>query len=159
MGSLFVSILLFVVATILFISLLPLAIILHILYAISNFSITSTFSYLRDIFYTMALAIDKIGCVLLAPILNVIALQKNTKYKFGDINQTISYVLAINLPFSYTKTNLVKWESKSFLLVRIPTPILQKKKSGNVTNVGWFLVVILETLDPGHMRKSLKDQY
>lgn len=90
----------------------------------------------------MALGIDKIGNVVLGALLNTIALHKSSKaYLFGDINDTISYVLAKNLP--------LKQHGFRFRV----------KESKNLTWAGWWLVCILEALDNDHMNKSLRRRY
>jgi len=168
MESLFISILLFIIASMLFIILTPFSILTHAMHAVFNYKNTQIIKYLSNIFYTMALALDKIGCVLLGPILNLIAIRGNAYYKFGNINDTISYILAINLPQKYTLHNIVYWEKYLFKFeifnkifsFNIPVGIvITQKYTNRVTKFGWALIILLEILDPGHMMKTVKRKY
>ena len=52
-------------------------------------------SRLSHYFLTIALSIDQLGNVILAPLFNQIMIKRNG-YKFGDEDETISYVLGRN---------------------------------------------------------------
>jgi len=78
-----------------------------------------------SLFLSIALGIDKLGGVILAPIINIIWLINYKEYPFGNINHTISHVLAIN------------------------------SSNNNTTKFGNLIIYILEILDPGHMDKSI----
>jgi hypothetical protein len=168
MGTLIISILLFIIASTLFIILTPFSILTHAMHAVFNYRNTQILKYLSDVFHTMALALDKIGCVLLAPILNLIAIRPESKYKFGNINDTISYILAANLPKKYTSDNIVNWKKYSMnfkifnktFSFKIPTGVvITQKYTTKVTKFAWQLIILLEILDPGHMMKTIKRRY
>lgn len=119
------SIILFVVAVILSFILFPLSFVVTMVVRFDKY-------FLSDFFYSLALGIDKVGNVVLQVPLNAFAVKSNHAtpiYYFGNINDTISYALAMN------------W------------------KRDNLSNVGWMLVDLLEWLDAGHMDKSLNRRY
>jgi hypothetical protein len=126
------SIILFIVAVVLSIALMPISFTFTIFVNIIKLDDKAFLAFFSDFFYSLALGIDKIGNVVLQVPLNAFAINsyKTLKsYRFGDINDTISYALAKN------------W------------------KRDNLTLVGWCLVWVLEWLDPNHMEKSLNRRY
>ena len=136
------SIVLLIIAVGLASFLLPFGLLFSIYYGIRTFKPTGFAIYLSDLFYSVALGIDKIGNVILAALLNRVMLHRRHRaYLFGDINDTISRVLALNLPLKYDKYQF------------------KNKGSRKLTWGGWYLVCILEWIDPGHMEKSLKGRY
>jgi len=125
MKKLLNSVVLFIVAVALAAALFPISFVITFITRLNT-------AFLSDFFYSLALGIDKVGNVVLQVLLNKFAIvsQKSLKsYRFGNINDTISYALAKN------------W------------------KVGNLTRLGWLLVNLLEWLDEGHMEKSLKRHY
>ena len=142
MKKLLNSVVLLVVAVALAAALLPFGFAYSIYYAVRHYRNHSFAVYISSLFYSLALGIDKIGNVVLGALLNTIMLHKSSKaYLFGDINDTISYVLAKNLP--------LKQHGFRFKI----------KESKNLTWAGWWLVCILEALDNDHMNKSLRRRY
>lgn len=84
--------------------------------------------YWGDVLYAINVGIDKIGNVLLGSFLNSFAIQnKNIVQPFGTVHFTISQVLALN------------------------------ELENNTTDFGDWIIGILEDLDPGHMKKSIKN--
>jgi len=83
------SILVLLVAVVLFLLFVPAS----ILYAIISFSVP----YFTELFYAIAIGLDKIGNVALAPFLNHTAVTNEKVLAFGRVRHTISYVLAINM--------------------------------------------------------------
>jgi hypothetical protein len=65
-------------------------------WSIFNFTKTSFIKYWSNLIYTINVGIDKMGNVLLGAFMNKFAV-KELKYPFGEINDTISYALAMNL--------------------------------------------------------------
>lgn len=76
-------------------------------------------------FYDTALAIDKLGNVIIRDWLNDWCLKDSKIYPFGGEDQTVSHVLGVN------------------------------KNNGNLRFVGKILVVVLDSIDPGHTDKSV----
>lgn len=142
MKKLLNSVILLVVAIGLATTLLPFGFVYSIYYAIRYYHSSSFAAYFSSLFYSVALGIDKIGNVVLGALLNAMMLQKSSKsYLFGDVNDTISYVLAKNLS--------LKQHAFRFRV----------KESKNLTWAGWWLVCVLEFLDSDHMGKSLRRRY
>jgi hypothetical protein len=83
--------------------------------------------YFANIFFNIGFALDKIGCVVLAPYMNRFFIQDHSKYKFGSIKHTISLVIAYN----YRENTL--------------------KRHGR------WLYNTLEFVDPGHCELAIKD--
>lgn len=96
MRRLFVNIILFFVALSLLFTIGTFGLVYTIFWSVYNSSKISFFKYWGDLMYTINVGIDKIGNVLLAAFLNKFAV-KEPKYKFGNINDTISEALAKNL--------------------------------------------------------------
>lgn len=90
------NIILFFVAIILLVTIGTFGLIYTIFWSLYNANKISFFKYWADLMYTINVGIDKIGNVLLAAFLNRFAI-KRPKYKFGNINDTISEALAKNL--------------------------------------------------------------
>lgn len=67
-----------------------------LIYSIINFTKSNFIKYWADLVYTINIGIDKIGNVLLGTFLNKYAVVE-LQYKFGHINDTISYALAKNI--------------------------------------------------------------
>ncbi len=82
--------------------------------------------YWGDLLYQINVGIDMIGNVMLGKFLNHHAIHDKTIYPFGNVNHTISHVLAVNL-----------------------------LKHNNTTRFGNWIITILERIDPGHMEISL----
>jgi len=123
MRRLVTNIILFFVALSLLFTVGTFGLVYTIFWSLYNSSKISFFKYWGDLMYTINVGIDKIGNVLLAAFLNKFAI-KESKYRFGNINDTISEALAKNLY--------------------------------NLTPLGQFIVDVLERIDPGHMKKSMK---
>lgn len=122
----FVNTLILIVALILLVTVGVFGLIYTIIHSLWNIKKSDPFLYFGNILYAINVGIDKIGNVLLGTFLNNTAIDlKTTDQKFGNINHTISYVLAKN------------------------------ESSGSLKPLGLFLVNVLEKLDPGHMKKSL----
>lgn len=77
---------LYIVAVILLAILSPLFILYAIIRAINK----------SEYFYNVALSIDQLGNAMGCIIMNDVLLTKNSKYLFGNVDDTISYVLGMN---------------------------------------------------------------
>lgn len=94
--------------------------------------IVMTFSIIRLIFvgglskyfYYLALAIDQLGNVMIAPIANKLLIKKESINLFGNPNETISYVLGVN----YVKKTL--------------------------SSFGYFIAHTLDVIDKNHVINS-----
>jgi len=114
-----IGIVLFIVATILFWILSPLFII-YALFKAGNLSV-----YFRNV----ALSIDQLGNTMGAPLMNSLLIKKNCIYlKFGNPDQTISYVLSVN------------YFNKS------------------LTILGIIIVKILDFVDTDHIKKAYESE-
>lgn len=132
-----VSLLLFVIAVILFCLLTPLGllwvvcIIIALVVAANNTNtvkhICNQFIlYLSQILFSFGFSLDNMGCVILGPFLNRYFI-KSTKYSFGSVKHTISLVIA----YCYIEGTLLK--------------------------PGKVLYDILEYADPGHSSRAIFD--
>ncbi len=88
--SLFVNTVLLILAIILSIFLLPLG----WLYALITLKLN--ISKLNFYILTVAISIDQLGNVMLGPLFNKLMIKEDSEYKFGDEDDTISYVLGLN---------------------------------------------------------------
>lgn len=89
MKDLFVNIILLILALLLAVVLFPIG------WVHGLFTIKLSISRLSHYLLTIALSIDQMGNVILAPLFNKIMIKRNG-YKFGDEDETISYVLGRN---------------------------------------------------------------
>lgn len=122
----FVNIIILVVALFLLVTVGTLGLIYTLINSVINISKADPFLYFGNILYSINVGIDKIGNVLLGSFMNRFAIYEDlSQTKFGNINHTISYVLAKNM------------------------------EPNTLRPLGTFLVNVLEYLDPGHMEKSL----
>lgn len=137
MKKLLNSVVLFLVAVVLSAALFPFGFATEVL-----FNVRYLRSKLADYLYAIALGIDKIGNVVLGTLFNYIMINRKHKpYLFGNINDTISYVLARNLSVTVV---VFKFNQR-------PTKVL--------TALGWWLVCLLELIDPDHMAKTRRRKY
>jgi len=121
---LIINIIIFLVAILLLLTIGIYGVIYTMIVSVFKFKTVSFLKYWGDFFYSINVGIDKIGNVFLSMFLNEYTI-KDKSYPFGNINHTISHVLA----FNYI--------------------------NGNLKPLGKFIVDVLERLDPGHMDKSL----
>lgn len=96
MKRLLINIIIFFVAIFLSSTIGALGLFYTLIYSIINFTKSNFIKYWADLIYTINVGIDKIGNVLLGEFLNKFAVNK-VYYKFGHINDTISYALAKNI--------------------------------------------------------------
>ena len=112
-----IGIVLFIVATILFWILSPLFII-YALFKAGNLSV-----YFRNV----ALSIDQLGNTMGAPMMNSLLIKKNCIHlRFGNPDQTISYVLGINY------------------------------KLNSLNKLGLLIVKILDKIEKQHVEKAVE---
>lgn len=97
MKRLFLNVLTFFVAIILFIIITPIAIFYNIFNSLLYRKTHSFLKYWSDFFYTVNVGIDQIGNVIVAEFMNNFAIKSKDIYLFGQIDDTISYCLAKNL--------------------------------------------------------------
>jgi hypothetical protein len=98
-----------------------------LVFTVFHYTKISFMKFWGDLLYSINVGIDFIGNVLLGTFLNNYAIKNKYLYPFGNVNHTISHVLAYN----YLKLN-------------------------NITKFGKTIVNILELIDKGHALKSLK---
>ena len=89
MKDLFVNIVLLILALLLAVVLFPVG------WVHGLITLRLSISRLSHYFLTISLSIDQMGNVILAPLFNKIMIKRNG-YKFGDEDETISYVLGRN---------------------------------------------------------------
>jgi hypothetical protein len=135
------SIILFIVAVVLAAALFPIGFIYALIHAIGQLRYNAFSAFLSNFLYSLALGIDKIGNVACGALFNATLIKGKSTYKFGNINDTVSYVLARNLQ------------------VTIITFPFNNKQTKQLTWAGWWLVCILELIDPDHMAKTRKRKY
>lgn len=135
------SIIIFIVAILLSIFLFPIGFFYALFYGFIYLRKTSFVAFWSNLFYSLALGIDKIGNVVCGALFNATLIKGKSTYKFGNINDTVSYVLARNLQVT---------------IIRFP---FNSKSSDQLTWAGWWLVCILELIDPDHMAKTRKRRY
>jgi hypothetical protein len=126
MKRLIVNIILFFVAVILLSTIGVFGLIYSVFWTVFNFKKVSFLKYWIDLIFSINIGIDQIGNVLLSTFLNSCCTVNKSHYPFGNVDHTISHVLAINY------------------------------FDGNLTRFGKMIVKILETIDKNHMYKSLK---
>lgn len=90
MKTLFINIVLLLVALFLAIFLFPIG------WVHGLFTLRLSLSRLSNYVITIALSIDQTGNVILAPMFNAILIKKEGSYMFGDEDDTISYTLGRN---------------------------------------------------------------
>lgn len=98
-----------------------------LVFTVFHYTKISFLKFWGDLLYSINVGIDFIGNVLLGTFLNNYAIVDKTLYPFGNVNHTISHVLAYN----YLKLN-------------------------NTSRFGKVIINILEMIDKGHALKSLK---
>jgi hypothetical protein len=125
MKRLFINIVLFIVALILLFTIGVYGIFFHFLSSLIYFKKYSFIRYWTNLIYTINVSIDQLGNVLLSNFLNTHTLKNKSLFPFGNEDQTISYVLAVN----YFQNNVNKF--------------------------GLFIIYILEKIDKDHMKKSI----
>lgn len=113
-----ISLILFLTALILGYILFPLG----FLYAILTFRVSKS-KYL----FNLAFALDKLGNAVLGVVMNDV-LKKKNGHKFGNYDETISYVLGRN------------------------------KFTGTLTGFGRLIAWILNKIDPEHVEKAVKNE-
>jgi len=122
----FINIIILVVALFLLVTVGTIGLVYTFFNGIINIKKADPLLYFGNILYSINVGIDKIGNVILGSFMNRFAIYKDqSQTKFGNINHTISYVLAKNMD------------------------------PNTLRPLGTFLINVLEFLDPGHMEKSL----
>jgi hypothetical protein len=94
------------------------------LYYVFSFKWRQGVKQLDDWFAKLALSVDQFGNVFCASLFNTILIKKNG-IKYGDEDDTISYITALN------------------------------RNKGTLKTCGVFLAGILEAIDKGHLDKSI----
>lgn len=85
------------------------------------------FKELSDYFHWVAFSIDQMGNVMGSPIMNDVLLKKTAKHKYGNPDETISYVTGVN----YINKEL--------------------------TTAGYFVAHCLDAVDPNHVEKAAEN--
>src|SRR3990167_9097825 len=101
-----------------------------IIYSAIQFAVKAKFrtwwKKINKYFYVIAVSIDQTGNVVMAELFNHILLRKNSKYKFGNEDETISSVLGKN------------------------------KYENTLTTIGQFLVFFLNSIEQSHVEKAIE---
>lgn len=124
MKKILINIVLFFVATFLLLTLGIYGLIYGLILTI--FTNGGVIKFWGDTLYQLNVGIDQLGNVMLSVFLNSYMLKEYKIYPFGNVNQTISHVLAVN-----------------------------HLHHNNCTNFGIWLINVLEFIDPGHTIDSL----
>lgn len=119
------GILIFIIAAILSIVLLPIGFIWGVVEAFWKRGFKSGFKRISEYFYDMALSIDQFGNVTCKELFNDTLIINSSDDRFGDPDETISSVLGKN------------------------------KRDGTLTKTGKILSWILDKLDKNHVIKSI----
>lgn len=129
--KLMISLVLFVVAVILSVVLMPVWIIYTLMMIIARIfihakhnSIQKAIGYLASTIRSVAVGIDQIWNVIGRDLFNKILIKENW-YKFWNVQETISSVL---------------WHNE---------------KDRTLTNLGWWLVKVLDKIEKDHCKKSI----
>lgn len=126
MSKIFKNIVLFFVAILLLFTIGLYGLAYAFIHTLFNFRKGGYSEYWGDLLYQINVGIDMIGNVMLGKFLNHHTIHDDTIYPFGNVNHTISHVLAVN-----------------------------KLKYNNTKPLGDWIINILEWIDPGHMETSL----
>lgn len=120
----FTGVLLFVVSIILTVPLTLISFLLNPIYYVVSLKWQSGFNALGDYFRKLAVSVDQFGNASCKLLFDFILIKKKG-YKFGDIDDTVSYILGRN----YYK--------------------------GTLTILGRFIVFILNLIDKEHITKAI----
>lgn len=115
------EILLYIVAKILYLIISPIT----MLYAIVKLTFKGG---LKKYFYDMALSIDQLGNVMIAPMANDVLIKKDAPKLYGNPDETISHVTGVN----YVNQTL--------------------------TSFGYFVAHTLDAVDENHVEKAVKNE-
>jgi len=121
------SILLLIIAVILFCLLTPFGVLWAIVTSIKLGKYKHFIHYISNIFFALAFLTDILGNTMLSPFMNRWFITKETPYKFGSVKHTISLVIGYNF------------------------------NNNTLTNYGLKLYNILEKVDPGHCKNAIYD--
>lgn len=91
---------LYLVSILIRIPVLFFGIIYGIIKSFYNNHIGNGFKNLNRKFYVMAASIDKYGNAVCSELFNDVLIKKESEYKFGKINQTISAVIGYNVKYN-----------------------------------------------------------
>lgn len=97
MKKLIINIILFFVASLLLLTLGSIGLLFTLVSSVLNFKNKSFTGYWGNLLYQINIGIDQIGNVMLGEFLNRFTVDNSQDtYKFGMVNETISYVIAKN---------------------------------------------------------------
>ncbi len=122
-----ISIILFVLAVVLFSILAPIGIAWALFICVKGWKVEQFIIYIANIFFSGGFSIDNMGCVVLAPFMNRYFIHEWSKANFGSVKHTISLVIAYC------------WREKT------------------LKEAGLALYYILEFIDPGHGERAIAD--
>ncbi len=111
------GILLFIIAVILFAIISP-------IYMIGGIILSGGLKDISKYFHNIAFAIDQLGNVMGAPLMNKVLLKKNTPKLYGNPDETISHVTGVNY------------------------------KAMTLTSMGYFVAHSLNAVDKNHVIKA-----
>ena len=112
---------LYIIAKLLYAILSPIT----MLYAVIKLSFKGGLS---KYFYDLALAIDQLGNVMIAPMANDVLLKENPAKKYGNTDETISHVTGVNY------------------------------LSKDLTDFGYFVAHTLDAVDENHVEKAAENE-
>lgn len=90
----------------------PITFLISFIFTWWNKSLSYTIKKLNEQQETIAVCKDILLGIMLAPLLNVILIKKSSKYKFGILPQTISYVIGKNDEESTLTQYGIKWRDR-----------------------------------------------
>ena len=111
------GILLFIIAVILFAIISP-------IYMIGGIILSGGLKDISKYFHNIAFAIDQLGNVMGAPLMNKVLLKKNAPKLYGNPDETISHVTGVNY------------------------------KAKTLTDFGYFVAHTLDAVDENHVNKA-----
>ena len=76
--------------------LFPIGLLFSIIHLIVNYSTKNTLSFGVKFFLAIAISIDQLGNVVCQHLFNYCLVKKESRYKFGNVDETISSVLGKN---------------------------------------------------------------
>ena len=107
--------------------LFPIGLLFSIIHLIVNYSTKNTLSFGVKFFLAIAISIDQLGNVVCQHLFNHCLIKKESRYKFGNVDETISSVLGKN------------------------------KLEKTLTILGIYLLSLLEFIDSNHGVKSIEE--
>lgn len=126
-----IGLLLFIIAIVLGSVLLPLGFAYMFINLLFTLSLKTCIKRYNDYLFAISYMIDLLANVVCSELFNDILIKKWSKYKFGEIRQTISYVLGKNL-IECTLTKYGKWLQQALDMIEENHCIKSVEKYENI---------------------------